>query len=247
MLLEKVSEAAFVTAISTYNKRMIVSVCDGQFEEKIEVIHCGIDTNVFFPRSEPTLCDRGEGPFQILCIGTLHEVKGQTYLVDACRLLKERGIDFRCHFAGDGPDMAALTKQVNQAGLQEHVKFHGRLTRSGIAKLLGGADVVVTPSVPSSDGRREGIPVVLMEAMGCALPVIASDLSGIPELVEDGKSGLLITPGDVDGLAAGLERLYYDPQLRHCLGKAGREKVLLEFDLHKNAGLLAQSFHRKAG
>lgn len=245
MLAEKVAGAAAVIAISEYNRQMIIGVCEGQFGDKIKVIHCGVDTRVFVPRTGSTPCDRGEGPLQILCIGTLHEVKGQTYLIEACRLLKERGIDYRCHFVGDGPDRAALTKQAAQAGVLDRITFHGKLTRPDVAKLLGRADVVATPSVPSRDGRREGIPVVLMEAMGCGLPVVASDLSGIPELVQDEVTGYLVPPGDATGMADALERLCHEPGLRRRLGRAGREKVLQDFNLRLNAAALVECFRRE--
>ena len=197
MLCEKVSEAAFVAAISQYNKNIIVRECPGSGTgDKVVVLHCGVDTEVFQPRTEPTAYERGKSPFTILCIGTLHEVKGQTYLIEACRLLHGRGIDFVCRFVADGPDLAKLTQQAAQAGIADRVHFHGRVTREEIAALLRDADVMAAPSVPTSDGRREGIPVVLMEGMGSGVPVVASDLSGIPELVVNEQSGLLVAPRD---------------------------------------------------
>jgi glycosyltransferase involved in cell wall biosynthesis len=104
------------------------------------------------------------------------------------------------------------------------------------------ADVLKVPSVPTRDGRREGIPVVLMEAMGSGVPVVASDLSGIPELVNDELTGLLTPPKDARFLADALERYIQDPSLRNRLGSAGRAKVVEEFDLNKNAAELAQYF-----
>jgi glycosyltransferase involved in cell wall biosynthesis len=242
MLREKVEEAAFVVPISNYNQEMIVAECKGQYSDKVIVIHCGVDTSVFQPRITPTSHELGKGPFAILCIGMLHEVKGQTYLIHACQELKQRGIDFTCHFIGDGPDEAMLKRQTAVLGLAEHVKFHGRLAREQIVTLLHDADVVATPSVPTRDGRREGIPVVLMEAMGSGVAVIASRLSGIPELVLEGTCGLLIEPRDVNGLAAGLEQLYRDPELRRRFGQEGRKQVLENFDLMRNAEVLAGYF-----
>lgn len=242
MLREKVAEAAFVVAISEYNKELIVSECAGNHRDKIKVVHCGIDTEVFQGRAHETPYEKGENPFMILCIGTLHEVKGQAYLIDACRQLQERGLSFECHFVGDGPDRNSLTELVAQAGLSDKIHFHGRLTRNEIAHLLLDADVLTAPSVPTRDGRREGIPVVLMEAMGSGVTVIASSLSGIPELVNDQLTGLLITPRDATSLANALERCIHDSQLRHRLGRAGREKVVREFDLNKNVARLAHHF-----
>lgn len=242
MLCEKVAEAAFVVAISDYNKELIVSECEGKYRDKVTVIHCGVDTEVFRSRSNKTPHEKGENPFLVLCIGTLHEVKGQAYLIEACRKLQESHIDFVCHFVGDGPDRNSLTTLADRAGLLERIHFHGRLTRDDIARLLQDADVLAAPSVPTRDGRREGIPVVLMEAMGSGVPVVASNISGIPELVKDGYTGLLVPPRDVTSLAKALERYYREPGLRSRLGQAGREKVVREFDLNKNAAKLAQHF-----
>lgn len=237
MLREKVEEAAFVNTISHFNRELIVRECGEQYRDKISIIRCGVDTNLF------TLPDRRREsgrPFNILCIGTLHEVKGQTQLIAACRELQQRGIEFVCHLAGDGPDLGALTEQAAQAGLTDRMIFHGRLVRQEIVRLLQNADVVAAPSVSSRDGRREGIPVALMEAMGAGLAVVASDLSGIPELVQHEESGLLVPPGDVRQLADALQRLHDDAGLRARLGQAARVKVLREFDLHTNAGLLVE-------
>jgi colanic acid/amylovoran biosynthesis glycosyltransferase len=245
MLCEKVSEAAFVVAISNYNKELILSECQGKYRDKVTVIHCGVDTEVFRGRSNKTPHEKGENPFMILCIGTLHEVKGQAYLIEACRKLQERGIDFVCHFVGDGPDRVSLTTLVDQAGLRQKIRFHGGLPRDEIARLLLDADVLATPSVPTRDGRREGIPVVLMEAMGSGVPVIASNISGIPELVNDQYTGLLVPPRDATSLAKALELYFKDLSLRRRLGQAGRERVVGDFDLNKNAAKLAQHFMKE--
>jgi colanic acid/amylovoran biosynthesis glycosyltransferase len=113
-----------------------------------------------------------------------------------------------------------------------------------VAAELAAADVLAAPSVPTRGGKREGIPVVLMEAMAAGLPVVASRLSGIPELVTDGISGLLVTPGDAAALADALARLAGDPDLRGRLGAAGRETVMREFDVDRNAAALADRIRR---
>lgn len=238
MLCQKVAEAAFVVTIARFNQAIIIAECGENARPKVQVVHCGVDTDVFQPRQT----DASHGPLHILCIGTLHEVKGQTHLIAACRLLRERGIDFVCRLVGDGPDAPMLREQVTRAGLTNAVHFEGRKTRQEVIALLNAADVVVAPSVPSRDNRREGIPVVLMEAMAAGVPVIASDLSGIPELIEHEVSGLLVPPGDSAAIAAALERLSADSALRARLGQGGRDKVLREFDLATNAARLVEQF-----
>ncbi|MGH2522692.1 MAG: glycosyltransferase family 4 protein [Anaerolineales bacterium] len=245
MLREKVAEAAFVVSISNYNKELIIGDCGEQFRGKIHVIHCGVDTQVFQARPADWWHKRPARPFTILCIGTLHEVKGQTYLIEASRMLHEKGIDFVCQLVGDGPDQDMLTEQIKQAGLIGRVQLLGRRTREQIAELLSQADVAVTPSVPTKSGKREGIPVVLMEAMGSGVPVVASNLSGIPELVEHERSGLLVPARDAVKLAEALERLQKDPAFCQRLGQSGREKVIREFDLNPNAAALARRFGSK--
>ncbi len=243
MLREKVTEAAFVVAISQYNRELILAKSGAQFQEKVRVIHCGVDTDVFQPREGATPFEQGEGPFSVACIGTLHEVKGQKYLLQACQILQQRGIQVHCHLVGDGPDQAMLEAEASRLGVADQVHFHGRRTRAEIAQLLRRVDALAAPSVPTRSGRREGIPVVLMEAMASGVPVVASRISGIPELVEDGVSGLLVPPGDAQALADALARLYrQDPESRRALGMAGREKVVREFDVHRNSAALARYF-----
>jgi glycosyltransferase involved in cell wall biosynthesis len=239
MLCAKIADAAFVVPISKYNRELIVKECGEHVRRKLVVIHCGVDTRFFRP-ADPSPVD--QGPLSILCIGKLHEVKGQKHLVEACRLLYEAGIDFACAFVGDGPDRRELTRQIAESGLEGRVVILGERDRLEIARLLSSAHVLAAPSVPARSGKREGIPVVLMEAMSAEVAVVASRLSGVPELVEDGVSGLLVPPGDAAALAAALRRLHAGPALRRMLAQNGRKKVLAEFDVRKNAAELVRHF-----
>jgi glycosyltransferase involved in cell wall biosynthesis len=241
MLRQKVAESAFTVAISRFNQHVIEDECGPSSLGKVVVVHCGVGTERFRPRSHRDAA----GPFTVVCVGTLHEVKGQSILVEACRRLAAEGLEFRCVLAGDGPDRAKLERQVAAAGLENQVELAGSLTQDRVTDLIRSADALVAPSVPTAEGKREGLPVVLMEALACGVPAVASDLSGIPELVGDGVTGLLVQPGDAAGLAAALRRLADDPELAVRLGRAGREKVEREFDLDTNAALLARRFTRE--
>lgn len=241
MLREKVREAAFVVPISHYNRDVILAACGPEMAGRLDVIHCGVDTARFAPSRNGH--DRShQGPLRLLCTGTLHAVKGQRYLLEAVARLRAEGLGVVCDLVGDGPDRAALAQQAAKLDIAAAVHFHGAQTRDQVIEHLRRADVVVAPSVPTADGRREGIPVALMEAMAAGVPVVASRLSGIPELVRDGESGLLAPPGDVAALAAAIRRLHDDPALRRSLGMAGRAAVERDFDLHRNAALLARRF-----
>jgi glycosyltransferase involved in cell wall biosynthesis len=241
MLRQKVEEAAVVVPISEFNREVILRECDRAQAPKLVVVHCGVDTQVLRPRPS-----RAAGPLTVVCVGTLHEVKGQRHLVEACRLLATRGVDVRCRLVGDGEDRAMLEGAIVQAGLEGRVELAGALTRDQVAAELAAADVLVAPSVPTKQGRREGIPVVLMEAMSSGLPVVASRISGIPELVEDGVSGLLAPPGDAQALATALRRLADDPGLRGRLGAEGRRTVQEGFDVERSAEQLIERFAASA-
>jgi glycosyltransferase involved in cell wall biosynthesis len=263
MLPQKVAEAAFVVAISEYNRSVILTECraarsrEGDRngasdeprdapDEKVLVLHCGVDPDVFRPADQARERERfssdRSGRLHVMCIGTLHEVKGQRYLLEACRLLLNQGVEVRCTLIGDGPDLAMLERMIAELDLDGRVDLAGGKTRDEIAKLLASCDVVSAPSVPTRQGKREGIPVALMEAMCAGVPVVASRLSGIPELVEDEWTGLLAPPRDPAALASALRRLHDDPELRHRLGIAGRDKVAREFNLRANAKRLADLF-----
>jgi colanic acid/amylovoran biosynthesis glycosyltransferase len=239
MLPTKVREAAFVVTISGDNRSLIEATAGPSAEGKVEVIHCGVDPAAFAPTDRTN-----HGPLRIVAVGTLHEVKGQIHLIEACRLLAERGIEFTCRFIGDGPDRDALQARIDELGLGDRVILAGRMTSDAVAAELATSDVLAAPSVPTSGGKREGIPVVLMEAMATGLPVVASRLSGIPELVTDGVSGLLVSPGDDDALAQALATLATDGALRARLGAVGRETVMREFDVDRNAAILADRIRR---
>lgn len=261
MLPQKVADAAFVIAISEFNRSVILNECRAAWvreadrsdapDEKVLVLHCGVDPEVFRPADQARECkgdgSDGSGPLHVLCIGRLHEVKGQRYLLEACRLLLDQGIDVRCTLIGDGPDLAMLERTIAELDLKGRVNLAGCKTRDEIVGLLASCDVVSAPSVPTRQGKREGIPVALMEAMSAGVPVVASRLSGIPELIEDERTGLLIPPRDPTALASALRRLHDDPELGHRLGMAGRDKVVREFNLRENAKRLADLFKGTSG
>lgn len=241
MLQQKVAEASSVIGISDYNRNLILEECGQQFASKVHVIHCGVDTAKFTPRSLSTSFDLGNGPMVLLCIGTLHEVKGQTYLLQACAKLRELSLEVECHLIGGGPDMDKLKAESKELGIEKHVVFWGLRTRDEIVDHLATADALVTPSVLTQSGQREGIPVVLMEAMASGVPCIGSNLSGIPELLR-GECGLLPNPRDASSIVDCIKTLYQDAELRRRLATNGRTRVEEEFDLVKNAEKLISEF-----
>lgn len=238
MLDTKVEAAAFAVTISEFNREVMVAECGEQARERIHVVHCGIDPSYF----SPSEASGRRTPFQIVCVASLEEVKGHRYLIDACRVLRDRGWDFECHLVGDGPRRRRVEAQVSRTGLASRIHVHGGKPRPEVARLLSSAHVAVLASHPTRDGRKEGIPVALMEAMAAGLPVVATAISGIPELVANEETGILVPSGDPDALAHALERLLEDGELRARMGRAGRARVLADFELSASTRALLRLF-----
>ena len=238
MLAAKVDAAAFAVTISRFNRHVMTDACGEAAGAKIHVIHCGVDLDAFTGGDAA----RVAGPLRLLCVGSFEEVKGHRHLIDACALLRERGLDLVCDLVGEGPLRHEMEARVARLALGDRVRVLGGRARPEVIRLLQAADVAVLASQPTRQGKREGIPVVLMEAMASGLPVVSSVLSGIPELVDDGVTGLLVPPADPEALAGALERLGRDPDLRRRMGAAGRRKVAREFDLRANAAVLLDLF-----
>lgn len=241
MLRQKVRDAAFVACISEFNREWAMRHSDQKHAYKMKVVHCGVDTRFFAPNGR--LKSAG-APTRILQIGTLHEVKGQSILLDACAVLAKEGVQLECHLIGDGPDRKMLEQVAEHLGISDRVTFHGYLTPREIRTQLAESDMLVCPSVESSDGRREGIPIGLMEAMASGVPVIASSLSGIPELIDNETEGLLFQPGSSRELASGIQFLIENPDKSTAFAAAARARVVEEFDRDCNVELLLDLFER---
>jgi len=237
----KLAGSAFAVSVSEYNREFVRERVGAPAADKLMVIHCGVDL-AQIEQATPA----ESATFEILCVAALRGVKGHRHLIDACARLHAAGVPFRCHLVGGGPLERELRTHIERAGLGGQVLMHGPLPREAVLERMRAAHVLVQPSIIDSAGRREGIPVTLMEAMATGLAVVASRLSGIPELIEDGRSGLLVEPGDARALADALARLRAEPELRAGLGREARARVGAEFDLRAGAGRLAGAIRSAA-
>lgn len=242
MLREKALDAAFSVTISDYNIRFIAERCGEETAQKFEVIRCGTDLFLFKPREKPKAPG---GPFEILCVASFRPCKGHGVLIDACAQLRARGVDFRCRLVGYGSREKEIVKRIKELKLTGNIIVEGAKPRPEVVRMLGESDALLLTSIQTRRGSREGIPVALMEGMACGLPVVASRISGIPELVEEGVSGLLFTPGNATEAADALERLANDPEMRFRMGRAARIRVEESYDLVKNAHQLAERIRSK--
>jgi glycosyltransferase involved in cell wall biosynthesis len=171
---------------------------------------------------------QSSAPFTVLFVGRLVERKGVTYLIDAMSLLSvER--ETRLVIVGDGPERGRIEQRVRERGLDRRVVLRGQVSQDALQHAYAAADAFVLPAIVDRRGDTEGLGVVLLEAMNHRVPVVASRIGGIPDIVEDGVSGLLVPPGDSAGLAAALERLARDPELAGRLGDAGYGRLRERF------------------
>ncbi|MHC4472359.1 MAG: glycosyltransferase [Planctomycetota bacterium] len=241
-LVDKVRRADFIVCISTFHREFFLSL--GAREDQCHIAYCGIDVDHFSPPSEPA---NRETP-RILSAGRLVEKKGFPYLIDACRILADRGVALECVIAGSGPLEDELRAHVDRVGLSDRVSLTGEaLKQELIPEFMHRGDVFCLPSVWSSDNDVEGLPQLLMEAMACGLPAVSTRIVGIPDLVIDAETGLLVPPRDAPALADALERLVCDPARAAELAAAGRQRVLDVFDLQNTLDPLVALFRARLG
>ena len=224
---EKVRRALFVNCISYFCRSQVMVFAPPAQWDRLHVIHCGVDPDTFATHSDVV----GN---RLLYVGRLAAVKGLPILLRALATIATDHPAVTLDVAGDGPDRAMLTELAASLGVADRVRFLGYQSESQVRDLLRQTDVFVMASF------AEGLPVVLMEAMAAGTPVVATRVAGVSELVDDGRSGLLVPPADPDALAAAVGRLLGDAELRRRLAAAGRAMVQREFDLrHESARLVA--------
>lgn len=236
-LAEKVRSASFVVCISDFARSQLMGLSDPDTWERLHVVHVGIPIEQFTPTA-PATNGNGSAP-TILYIGRLVPEKGQAVLLEAVAKLAARGRKVELALAGEGQQRAGLEREAARLGIAERVTFLGAVGQEDLRGLYEGASVFCLPSF------AEGVPVVLMEAMAMGLPVVTTRIAGIPELIEDGHSGILVAPGRADDLADSLAGLLEDGELHRRLAANGREAVARGFDSEATAAQLQALFARE--
>ncbi len=221
--------ARFVVTCTHFNGHFLRDLLP-DVSTPIQVIHHGTDLRRF------NASRRDPEPGLILSVGRLVPKKGYPQLIRALQLVE---LPFRCEIYGGGPMREELDGMVRSAALGSRISFHGARPQDEIVRAYARASLFVLAPVVLSDGDRDGIPNVLVEAMASGVPVVSTRISGIPELIEDGVNGLLVEPDDAAGLAGAIQRLLTDPQLASRLAAAGRLTVERDFDLVANSRLVA--------
>ena len=236
LLEQKVRRAKFAVTISEHNRQFLIE--KGCPENKIHVVRCGVDPGAFAAGHAPP-----SNPIPKMgTLGRLVEKKGIDDLIRACQMLKDRNLAFDLEIAGDGPLQSELQALVSDGDLAEQVHFKGPLAHEQVPEWLQGLDMFVLACKKDRNGDMDGIPVVLMEAMLAGVPVISCRISGIPELIEDGQSGLLAEPENPAELAGAIARLLSDDNLRNDFRTNAMATVQAEFELSKNVAVLDKLF-----
>ena len=229
-LAEKVRAATFTTAVSEFTRSQLMALVEERYWSRIRVVHMGVDLERYRPVERPP---RRDGETRVLVVARLVRHKGHAVLLRALARLREEGLVLQLTVAGDGEERRALAALAKDLGIDRQVRFLGAVGQDDLPGLYAASDVFCLPTL------AEAVGVVNMEAMATGLPVVSSRLMGVPELVEDGVSGVLVEPGEPTQLADALRTLAGHPELRARMGQAGRRKVEAEFDATAEAAKLS--------
>jgi colanic acid/amylovoran biosynthesis glycosyltransferase len=227
----KLRHARRTFAVSRYAAELLRAHLPAADRDRVQVAYVGIPTSLF--RFEPLPAD--DRPLRLLCVARFQEKKGLDTLLDACARLRDRGLPFQLRIFGDGPLRAALAAQIDALSLAGHVHLGQPIPQEAVAAEMRACHAFVMPCRRDRTGDMDGIPTVFMEAMASGRPVVSCAVSGVPELVRDGETGLIVPPDDPDALADAVTRLAADGALRARLAPAGRALVERQHDQAQNA------------
>jgi len=196
--------------------------------DRVRRIYNGLDLSEF------TRADFSSNPPLIIAVGRLIPKKGFGDLIRACALLAARGKSFRCEIIGEGPLKHELRRQIDEMCLQNSVELTGAKPQTQLRGRLAAANVFVLPSVIDPDGGMDNLPTVIMEAMPTRLPVVSTNIAGIPEMIIENETGFLIQPGDAVAMADAIETMIDDCSSAARLGQSGYERARTLFSIEKN-------------
>jgi glycosyltransferase involved in cell wall biosynthesis len=241
LLAIKLSRAKFVVTCTGANHQHLQEVSSQG--APIHTIYHGVDTARFVPsidRSAPAIPT-------ILSVGRFVEKKGFPFLIEACRIMREHGVPFHCRIVGEPDEHTGLVKDlISRYALEKHVSIGPGVTQEELRTIYQDATIFVLPCHIVDNGDRDGIPNVLAEAMASGVPVISTAVSGIPEIIQDRRNGLLVAPRDPVALAKAIEELLVDSDFRSNLAQAGRETMCQIFDSSKTTKQLFELFQTEA-
>jgi glycosyltransferase involved in cell wall biosynthesis len=244
LLRERIGRAAFAVTCTEYNRTYLEEKLGRRATERLQRMYHGLDLEAYGGSQAGTVRDE---PPLVLSVAQLWERKGLRYLVEACAILRDRGVSFRCAIVGEGPLRDELQSLIKARALVDCVELVGALRHPEVIALYHRATAFVLPCVVTEDGDRDGIPNVILEAMASSLPVISTGVSGIPEVIRAGETGWSVPERDPSAIAAALEQVIRDPDEALARAERARRLVAEEFDLNRNVDRLLDRFRWVAG
>ncbi len=236
LLSEMAQEAEFVVAVSDYSRDLLCEMCPESADKMIRIYN-GIELDDFVPSVV-----KQRQPLRMVSVGRLIEFKGFQHLIGSCGHLKRRGLSFEMHIVGEGPMRQELEERIVAEKVQDCVRLLGVRSQEEIKRELAAADLFVLASIFDSVGASDILPTVITEAMACHLPVVSTNVTGIPEMVANGVSGLLVEPTDESAMADAIFELANDPERRRAMGAAGRKRAEMLFTFQATACVLGEKF-----
>jgi len=241
LIRAEIGRAQAVVTCTDYNRRYLLSRFSSACDGKLRCIYHGLDLSQFEFRGPAA---RDTGPPLILSVARLVEKKGLSNLIAAADLLRRRGRRFRVEIIGNGPLRQALEARIGEFALNDHVRLLGAQPHGAVHQAYLRAAVFALPCIITANGDRDGIPNVLLEAMASGVPVVATRVSGIPELIDAECDGLLVEPNSPEKLADAIDRLLEHPELGEWLARAARSKIEAHFSVEDGAKQLLELFRR---
>lgn len=232
LLVRKINASRFAVTVSDFNRQYLVEHFPGVDPRKIRVNHNGIDLDRF--RANGRRREAGS----VLAVGRLIEKKGFVHLVRAIGRLRDDGVDVACRIVGDGPEERALSVEIDRLKLAAHVALIGPRSQEDVCTRLRAASCFALPCIQATDGNIDALPTVLLESLASGCPAVSTRISGVPEIIEDGVSGLLVSPGDSDALADAIRRVVQDSSLAARLSRDGRRRAEDRFDVRQNVRVM---------
>lgn len=234
-LRRKLRDAVAVITVSEFNREYLRTTF-GPAANRVHRVYNGLDLSNF-QWGTPVV-----RPARIVGVGRLVEKKGFADLIQACRFLADRGCPFECQIIGGGELEAQLHGQIERLGLRDQVTLLGPKPQSEVIAAVRSAAVVAAPCVVGTDGNRDGLPTVLLEAMALGTPCVSTPVTGIPEVLRDGETGIMVPTGQPPQLADAMQRLLSDSNLRVRLATTARRLIESDFDIHRNTARIRELF-----
>ena len=228
-----VGDSRFTVTVCDANVRYLNDLLGDQARTKLRRLYNGIDLKSFAAKA-----NQQRSANRVLAVGRLVEKKGFDVLLDALALLRDRGVPFEATILGDGEAREALLAQQQELGLETAVEFAGAVPLEQIREHMRTATVFCLPCVVGEDGNRDALPTVLLESLASGLPAISTPVTGIPEILDSGRAGLIVPERDAEATADALQQLLRDSIERQSLALAGLDRVHELFDLSKSGDSL---------